>query len=328
VSGVAKQYRKPHLTYEKQVDKLIERGLEVPDREAAESILKSIGYYRLSGYLHTLRPIDPRGEAEHDVRLDRYVAGSTFQQAVDLWSFDRSLRLVLLDGLEQFEIAMRTALAYSAGQVDPFIHYTPELLDPAFTALRTPAGPEARSNYDSWLTKYLDRVDNAKNESFVKWFAHKYDGRLPIWVAIEILEFGQTSRLIHGLPLGLRREIASSFGLDTQKQFSSWIATLNGVRNVCAHHSRLWNRTLVTSASRPNPSQVPELEHLRQLDDVARVKVYAPIAILVWLLSQSDFGRQWTARLLGVLDSFPALPQGSLGNAGFPDGWRSLALWA
>lgn len=321
-------YVKPHLTYEKQIEKLVTRGLEVPDVSAAASMLKSIGYYRLTGYLHTFRPIDPNGDASHDERLNVYVEGSTFQQAVDLWTFDRSLRMILLDGLEQFEISMRTALAYFGGRVDPFIHYRPDLLSAEFTQQPATTTPERLSSYDKWLMKYFERVESAKNEAFVQWFAHKYDGRLPIWTAIEILEFGQTSRLIQGLPLGQRREIAQSFGLATQKEFGNWIASLNGIRNICAHHSRLWNRTLVITAARPKRGQIPELDHLRELDDVARVKIYGPIAILVWLNSQSAFGLEWAARLRAVLDTFPALPQGSLANAGFPDDWRHLKLWS
>jgi abortive infection bacteriophage resistance protein len=132
---------------------------------------------------------------------------------------------------------------------------------------------------------------------------------------------------IQGLPIGQRRLIAEQFGIATPKDFASWIAALNGVRNFCAHHARLWNRTLVTSAARPKEGEIPPLDHLRHLDDVARVKIYAPVSILVWILSGTDAGRPWKQRLVDVLETFPKLPQGSLGNAGFPPNWRDLDLW-
>ncbi len=316
-------YSKPHLSYAEQVAKLAARGLIVEDPARAADVLKVVGYYRLTGYLHVFRPVDPDGDARHDERLDHYEPGATFEHAVSLWQFDRALRMVLLDGLEQLEILMRTALAYHAGEVDPFIHYRPDLLASEFTK----SEQAGRSKYDEGFEKYLERVDRAQNESFVKWFAHKYDGRLPIWTAIEIFEFGQTSRLIQGLPIGQRRRLIESLGLATQREFLNWIATLNGVRNVCAHHSRLWNRTLVTSASRPRAGAVPLLDHLTDLDEIARVKIYSPVAILVWLLRATPFGNEWAARLGAVLRSFPAVPQVTLANAGFPANWQELDLW-
>ena len=320
-------YEKPHLTYDQQIDKLVGRGLKVSDRAAAIDSLKSIGYYRLSAYLHTFRPMKPDGASGHDERLNFYYPGSTYEQVVELWMFDRALRLVLLDGLEQFEIALRTSLAYNAGMLDAFVHPLSDLLTEEFTKQPATTEPQRLSSYDKWLVKYLERVGSPKNEAFVKWFAHKYDGRLPIWAAVELLEFGQTSRLIQGLPLGQRRQIAEDFGFLTQKDFGSWIASLNGIRNFCAHHSRLWNRSLVTTAARPKNGEIPELDHLRDLDEVARVKIYAPVAVLAWILGHNESGKEWKVRLRGILETFPSLPSGSLSNAGFPDDWQQLLLW-
>ncbi len=320
-------YEKPHLSYDQQIDKLVGRGLEVSDRTAAIDALKLVGYYRLSAYLHSFRPLKADGDRRHDERLNFYFPGSTFEQVIQLWMFDRSLRLVLLDGLEQFEIALRTSLAYNAGMLDAFIHHLPELLTEEFTRPQMTTGSQRQSSYDRWLMGYLARVDSSKNEAFVKWFDHKHDGQLPIWVAIELFEFGQTSRLIQGLPLGTRRKISEDFGFDTQKNFGSWIASLNGIRNFCAHHSRLWNRSLTAAAARPKNGAIPDLDHLRNLDEVSRVKIYAPVAVLAWLLSRNELGKEWKTRLRAVLESFPNIPNGSLSNAGFPEDWRQLPLW-
>ncbi len=321
-------YEKKHLTYEAQIDKLVERGLQVHDRAVAATTLSHIGYYRLTGYLHTFRLPTTGGAPGHDERQNAYAPGSTFEQAVALWAFDRDLRMLLLDGLEQFEITLRTSLAYRAGAVDPFIHHKPELLTTEFTAQPATTSSDRMSQYDRWLVKYLERVESAKNEAFVQWFEHKYDGRLPIWTAIEILEFGQTSRLIKGLPIAQRRQIASDFGVSSPRDFGSWVAALNGVRNVCAHHSRLWNRSLTATPARPNESQIPELGHLRSLDDVARVKVYGPIAILAWLLTDTDEGTTWRRSMIDLLKRFPEIPQGSLQSSGFPSNWAKLDLWS
>lgn len=321
------RYTKPHLSFEDQLARLESRGLVVQDRVSALRSLRDIGYYRLSAYLHTLREYKSDALLGHDDRLDTYVPGSTFELVLELWRFDRRLRLDLLDALEHVEVALRTSVAYQAGLLDPFVHHKPELLAPEFTA-QPPTTSQARhSRYDEWLIRYLERLAKAEDEAFVRWFAHKYEGLLPIWVATELLEFGQTSRLLQGLPLTQRRAIAIDFGVDEPKTFTSWIASLNGLRNAAAHHSRLWNRSLVAVARRPKPNRIPELDHLQELDGVALVKVYVPIAIVVWLLRDRPEGREWRERIRATIETFPALPQGSLLNAGFPADWQDLHLW-
>lgn len=89
-------YDKPHLSYEAQLERLESRGLSVPDRTSALRTLKQIGYYRLSAYLHTFRTFAPEQTPGHDERLDVYVPGSSLELVVDLWRFDRRLRLDLL----------------------------------------------------------------------------------------------------------------------------------------------------------------------------------------------------------------------------------------
>lgn len=321
-------YAKPHLDYDEQLLKLEARGLHVQDRPRALNALRHIGYYRLSAYLHTFRQHAAEPASFPDHRLDAYVAGSTFETVLDLWRFDRRLRLLVLDGLEHVEISLRTSLAYRAGAVDAFIHHRPDLLAPEFSRRTGGSAGTSPSPHDEWLVRYLERVRRSGDEAFVKWFHHQYDGRLPIWVAIELLEFGQTSRLLQGLPLAQRRMIASDFGVDEPRMFSTWVASFNGLRNVAAHHSRLWNRSLTSVARRPKQGQIELLDHLSDLDEVARVKVYAPLAMTVWLLRDSAEGRSWVGAVKRTLATFPDLPQGSLQNAGFPAGWEDLEVWS
>ena len=142
------------------------------------------------------------------------------------------------------------------------------------------------------------------------------------------MEFGNLSRFLRGLPLALRRQISEDFGLDTQKDFQSWVATFNGLRNHAAHHSRIWNRTLVTTAARPKENAIPELAHLKTLDQIAAKKIYAPVSILAWLLAKRmDHGQQWCNRVRDLAQSFPTTAAASLTHAGFPADWDEQELW-
>lgn len=63
---------------------------------------------------------------------------------------------------------------------------------------------------------------------------------------------------------------------------ASWLASLNYVRNVTAHHARLFNRKLQNAPARPKVGQVPALDHLRDertpKDDFGTYNALAVIA--------------------------------------------------
>lgn len=320
-------YEKQHLDFEQQLDRLVNRGMRVDNPEAAINTLRTVGYYRLSAYSHVLRVKKPNGDPNHDERLDNFVDGATFESVHALWKFDRELRLHFLDGLEQFEVALRTSIAYNAGKKDAFVHMRPDLLDKVFVAQPNTTLPERHSKYDQWLIEYCGRLESSRNEAFVKWFGQKYEGKLPIWAAVEVLQMGQLAGLFRGLELGDRNAIAEEFGM-TAKVFGSAIAAFNAIRNISAHHSRLWNRTLVVSPGRPKLGLAPVLDHLHGLTDWQIKRVYVPLAELAWLLEVRTGETLWKVETRDFLAGFPTGDQMSLQSMGFPDSWENLELWS
>ena len=91
------------------------------------------------------------------------------------------------------------------------------------------------------LKKEADRSD----EEFIKSFKRKYADPLPpSWMILEISSFGNLSNLYKNLNPGRdKRNIAHYFGLD-DSTFESWLHSFTYVRNVCAHHSRFWNKRM------------------------------------------------------------------------------------
>ena len=111
------EYTKPQLTYEEQVDKLIERGLGVPDRSAATALLQSVGYYRLSAYVYPFRvPLPEDGRTASHTRSEKVLEGVTLDHVWKVWEFDRKLRLLVLDATEVIEAGLRTQIAYVLGR--------------------------------------------------------------------------------------------------------------------------------------------------------------------------------------------------------------------
>lgn len=78
------------------------RGLVISDEDKAVRYLESIGYYRLSAYMY---PFLKAPKETH-----QYKEGTTFQQVLNLYRFDKKLRMLLLNEIEKVEIAIRRAI--------------------------------------------------------------------------------------------------------------------------------------------------------------------------------------------------------------------------
>ncbi|NYF16887.1 abortive infection bacteriophage resistance protein [Microbacterium sp. AK009] len=316
---------KEHRTYAEQVQTLQERGLIVDDAESAAQTLANTNYYRLSAYLHTYRLRKVDGDPAYDERLNEFVTGVRLEQVVALYEFDQRLRELLLAGLESFEICFRAVLAYHAGMRDPHIHLRPDLLSETFTKQPAVTDRERLSDYDKWLQKYWARSDDSK-EAFVAWHAARYDNRLPIWAAVEIMEFGQVARLYRGLDLAERDTIARDLGLQA-RTLASWVAAFNGLRNTCAHHARVWNRTLVIAPAIPRRGSVPELDHIHDLDSRRQKRIYVPTVELAWFLRSRGLRPDWLGKIRAHFLSFPDDKVISLADMGFDDEWETLDVW-
>lgn len=98
-------YNKPHLSYKNQIDLLKSRGLIVNDENFAITKLKHISYFRLSAYFLPFQSTK-----------DTFDHGTTFEQIIDLYHFDKELRLLTFGAIEKIEIFLRTSLAYKSLQ--------------------------------------------------------------------------------------------------------------------------------------------------------------------------------------------------------------------
>lgn len=326
------QYTKPWLSLDQQVEQLASRGVEVGARDYAVALLQSVGYYRLTGYLYPFRKseqyVDDQGRTRTRV-LSSYRPGTTLSHAEAVINFDRQLRMLVMEGVERIEIAVRMRIGYVLGRTSAFAHEDPDCFTEAFTAHGTE--PETGAPMPSSHVTWLQRVDERRaksDEPFVAHFREKYDNRMPVWALTEILELGQLAILYRGLRQHDAHEIAVAFGVPTKKIMVSWLASLNYVRNVAAHHARLFNRKLQHAPARPKAGKVPLLDHLRDEETAKGVfGTYNALAVIAYLLPSIETATDWHRRLAALLQTFPTSHVLSTVSLGVPRGWESLTLW-
>ncbi len=319
-------YDKPHYTYEQQLAKLVERGMPYRDHAAALSSLKRIGYYRLSAYTYSFRTRDADGVVQNE-----FVDGSSLEAAIDLHDFYVKLRANFLAGLEAFEVALRVQIAYILGRRHKYGHLDPiNALDRL--ACENPANsgdPDGQSRYDVWLTKYEKRCNDAEKEDFVKHFKEKYDGRLPIWAATEVMDMGGVVRLYGFLLKEDRLKISRSFVPRREPDFRAWTKSLNLLRNHCAHGDRIWNRSFTYTLPEFVAGDIdPRLDHLAPSSALMRRKIYALAAVLASALITVDPYTNWPRSFATQAKKLPGVPQVVTHQMmGFPADWQNLDLW-
>lgn len=293
------KYGKPSLTYEQQADLVLSRGLAA-DRRVLIEKLRAVGYYRLCAYWHPFKR--PDNSFEPDTALE-----TVWQR----YTFDRQLRLMVMDAIERVEVALRSALVTDLTlRFGPFAHIDPR----AFPGMHP-------DDHRRLLDELRDGAQRS-SEVFVEHFKRTYDDfpDLPLWAAAEIMTFGNMFTLFRMSGKHTQMALARSYGV-TGKVLFSWLLTLNYVRNLCAHHARLWNREL---ALKP---LVPDAKHdLRWhgARPVGNNRIFAGLTILHFLLRRIAPQSGWRDRLFNLFDRYSCIP---LAPMGIPVDWRSHPLW-
>ncbi|RON44392.1 Abi family protein [Pseudomonas frederiksbergensis] len=327
-------YPKPWQSYQPQLDLLITRGMTVTDQAKALEYLERIGYYRLSGYWFAFRerselccPLNQQGKKLSKTKvtrlpLDNFKAGTTFHNAVDLYVFDKKLRLLTLDALERIEIALRVDISHGLGRHEKFAYLRPEHFHESFsTQLDSKTG---LTKHNVWLGKHAALI-NRSNEDFIRHNKEKYGLPLAVWVACEVWDFGTLSTLYAGMTEADQDAISQKYRISNGRIFASWLRSLNYLRNVCAHHSRLWNRNIVDQPKLPPVEQAPALSAFHD-DAQRRARPFILLCITQHLMKVINPSSSWGGRMKTLLgEGFPNLAHLdlSLDGMGIDQDWQN-----
>ena len=301
---MAKQnFIKPFTTHDEQLDILQKRGLIIPDRKGASAFLSYCNYYRFSGYVLPF-------EVSRHVILPK----TTFDQVKALYEFDRTLRCLVSEAVAVIEISVKARMAYQLGvSNDPFLHRDQALF-------------RNGNVWRDWLAKVRNETENSK-EPFVAHFRTAYAEYpdLPIWVLTELMSFGSLSKFYSEIQGTYQRPIAWYFGVP-HAILVSWLHSLTHVRNLCAHHARLWDRYL--SIFPKAPHRHPEWDCFRRSDATRRV--FFILSIIQFLLDKikerTNVDIEWRQRIVDLLKNHPPVPKFER-FLGLSNDWQQMTLW-
>lgn len=294
------RFNKPAKTFDEQIALLRQRGMNIDDPARARHYLAHLNYYRLTAYWLPF-------EANHAPHT--FKQGTRFEDALNLYVFDRELRLLVLDAIERVEISLRTQWAYHLAHK----HGAHAHLDRKLA--RNP----------NWWQRNLDVLREEicrSDEIFITHYRNRYQNPdlPPLWAVCEVMSLGTLSRWFTNLkPKNVRTAIARTYGLD-EGALQAFIRHLTYIRNVCAHHSRLWNRqfTVTMQLPRTKPRQLVADFHPRQSR-----KLYNTLVMLAWMLDRISPDHHWKRRLFSLIRSHDIDPV----EMGFPEDYARRAIW-
>lgn len=301
-----KQYTKPALSIEQQVNFLMSQGLQIANTELAYHVLSTVSYYRFSSYLLPFKLPHQNGTPR---QFNKIV---TFEQVWQLYQFDRELRLLVADAIEKIEVAFRTAL----------INVTSHRFHPFWYVERSYFKENKRPKkdfFDDYL-KTIKTISMNKQEIFIQHYHKKYNEPEfpPVWMMIEALSFGSCSKMFDNIQSKeIRNEIASVLGQHTTL-LESWIRSLTYTRNLCAHHSRLWNRWFVIPPLIPKNSFITS-----HIEGNYRFQLIA--FIICELLKTISPESHWKQKLFDLFEQNEHYPGTAMG---FDAHWKTDVIWS
>lgn len=296
---------KPSRSIDDQINLLRARGMLFHDIDEASHFLKNISYYRLKGYWWDMQT---------DSVNHKFGAGYYFEDVIKRYNFDRHLRLILFDAIERIEIALRTKMIYFLSMAYSPTWYSREDL---FTD----------NNRHAENFKHLLGEFKRSKEIFIKDHKKRYpDSEPESWKIMEIASLGTLSKFYKNLNHQLPEKalIAKEMGLNLQKELSSWLESIVYVRNIIAHHSRLWSRTMVKTPIEKikNP---PGKWLSEPLHEVQRKKPFLIISTMIYLCNKVTPGHHIILKIKKLLEDDTSIP---IHKLGFLNDWNNQPLWS
>lgn len=277
------------------------RGLKIQDETKAAEFLKSVSYFRLAAYL---RPL------EEDKQKHIYKPGSNLDSAIALYRFDANLRMLVFSGIQTIEIALRSSIIQVfTEQYGPF-WYSEERL-----ALN-------KYNYAENLHNLAKELERSREE-FIKEHYLKYgkESFPPAWKTLELVSFGNLSKLFFNFADNkAKKRIAKQFLLPQHEVLESWMRSVGGLRNRCAHHNWLWNSNMT------GMPQMPRKLPGSWLNDFGfpPYKLYAALSCLAYWLNAVQKGGGFVEEIKMLLSLYPEVDVAAMG---FPVNWKYEPLW-
>lgn len=307
---------KPFLTYQQQIAKLRdEKGLIIRDEAYAETMLRQNSYFALvTGYKHLFK----------NKTTGKYRDGTSFEDLVALYEFDRGLRELFLRYLCQVERHVRSLISYYFSE--KYGESQQEYLNR--THYQYTGGNIQRVN--KLINKLSDIIDPDSQYAYIKHYVSR-NYNVPLWVLLNTVTFGTLSKMYMLLQQDLQFKISSDFRGINESQLTSILSILSKYRNVCAHNERLFfyrTRESIPDLLLHEKLGIPKTGAQYKF---GKSDLFSVVIVMRYLLPKDDF-LTLKKKLVLLIEEFKgntaAIQEKELFSAmGFPENWKDITKY-
>ena len=282
-------YTKPHAPALQRVTHLRSKGLIVTQPNVAARRIELIGYERLRIYFLSRRLPSPGRP---------FRPGTSYQDILRLYECDALLRNACFQAVGQFEILLRNSISENMSAR----HGS----HPYFDAAAFRDAPNSLKALKTIVNAY-QRSRDERADHYGKTYSHP--ALPPIWTMKEFLTFGTAAHVLKCLSGPLRTAIAADFGIPKDTIFESWVECFVDLRNICAHHDRLFNRSF---QKQPATLTVAAPAHIL-VPTAPKRKLKAVLECLDHVLVRRGVPSRTTATVAAIIARHPAMNPGEAG---------------
>lgn len=294
-------FNKKAISIQDQIELLKSRGLKFIDEYKAGSFLSNVSYYRIRAYTY---PFQDNDNSNHIFTRD-----ITFEEIIELYDFDSRLRILIFESIEKIEIALRTQIIYNYS----ITHGSHWHLDPTLFTNSIKFLEDLES---------LEREILRSKETFIEHYINTYTNPIepPSWMSLEVTSMGLLSKIFTNLKNNKCKDsITKYFALKDVHILENWMRCFSLIRNICAHHSRVWNRRITKMTIPKKPLNI----YIKN-NNLLQYKIYLYLVNIYYILKIVDPLNNFRNRLLEIMHSCPLAQEKEMG---FPKNWVEDEYW-
>ena len=306
---------KPFLTYDQQLQKLIDKGLSIHDYDSAKEALKRISYYSLiSGYKTLFK----------DTSSGMYRRNASFDEITALYLFDEELRSIFLKHILHIERKVKSLVSYYFCEVHG--ENQQEYLSPGnYTITR-----QNSRDVQRLINALTHAISLPTHYDYIEHYATNYHN-VPLWVAMNAITFGQLSKLYQYLPNSIQSRISREYPHVSERQLHQFLRVLTSCRNVCAHGERLYSFRINESIPDTILHRKLNIPQVNGQYICGKSDLFSVVIALRYLLDPNEFKtvkRQLSSLIRNVLTQCPSLTEQQLyEQMGFPINWSRVTRY-
>lgn len=300
---------KPFMTYEQQIQKLLDKKLVITDIDYAITLLKDYSYFDLiNGY-----------KKQFKTTSGFYKPHTTIYA---LYVFDDNLRSLFLQYILKIEKHIKSYTSYI------FCHEYGEKQEAYLNTKNYSYNKQSKKSIDSLIQILQDVIKTSTRYTYIE-HQKATHGNVPLWVLMKALTLGKVSKIYAYLPQKLQNTIAKEFVLLKENVLLKMLEILAHCRNVCAHNERLYDHSFRKSTI--DNTEIHTTLHIPKRGKQfikGKNDLFAIVITLKYLLKPEDFKEFFehlTITIEMLFSSTTQIPHVQMFKyMGFPENWREI----